>query len=147
MTTTIIEDAPVLIPNQDHQNFTFGKEVIKKDTEVTGNPKTIIGLRRGEPFTYKLFLTNDNKLIHLNKIKKMETKSAVNGATIINLKQNVLAKPAILVAIGGAVAGFGLAKYRKLDNKKAAIYALVGAAAGFAIGKFIQHKGTVKIAK
>ncbi len=143
MTATVIEDANVLIPNSEHKNLTSTQEVIKKDTEVTGEPKSIIGLRRGEPFTYKLFLTNNNKLIYLKKIKPMETTSGIDS-TVVNLKQTVLAKPAILGAIGGAVAGFAWAKYKKHETKKIAIYALIGGVAGFVVGKVIAHTATVK---
>lgn len=142
-TTTVIEDANVLIPNPEHQNFTATAEVIKKDTEITGEPKNIKGLRKGEPFTYKLFLTNDNKLIYLKKIKPMETQSGADS-TIVNLKQTMLAKPAILGAVGGALAGFAWAKYKKHETKKIAIYALIGGVAGFVFGKVISHTATVK---
>ena len=62
ISTVTIEDAPVLIPNEDHQNFTQGKDVIKKNTQVSGDVQIVSGLRRGEPFTYRLFLTSNNKL-------------------------------------------------------------------------------------
>ena len=146
MIATLIEDAKVLIPNVEHQNFTEGKDVIKKGTEINGSKKVIAGLRRGEPFEYRLFLTTDNKLIYINKIKNMETESGID-ATTVNLKQNLLAKPAILAAIGGAVIGFGIAKYKKQDMKKALLYTLIGAAAGFIGGKLVSHTGIVKSSK
>lgn len=146
ITTTVIEDARVLIPNQKHENFTETKEIIKRDTQIIGTPKNIEGKRRGENFVYRLFLTNDNKLIYLNKIKPIMEKTEVKmgaDATIVNLKQNVLAKPAVLGAIAGAVGGFAYAKYKKADNKKAAIYALVGGVVGFGIGKLVAHKAVI----
>ena len=152
MIARIIEDAKVLIPNAQHQNFTEGSEIIKKDTEVYGAPKIIAGLRRGEPFEYKLFATNDNKLIYLNKIQNMETENttgadSAKGPIQINLKQNMLAKPSIMGAIGGGVIGFGIAKYKKHDMKKAGIYTLFGVVAGFVAGKIVEHTGVVKIGK
>ncbi len=150
ITTVTVEDAPVLIPNQAHKNYTAGKDVIKKDTQVVGDPIVVVGLRRGEPFTYRLFKTNDNKLIYLNKIKQMEPIREVQigaDATKINLKQNILMRPEVLAAISGAIIGFGIAKYKKHDMKKAGIYALVGAVSGFVIGKVAQHTGIVKINK
>ncbi len=149
----VVEDTKVLIPNEEHKNFTEGKEVIKKDTEIEGNPKFIQGMRRGEPFTYKLFLTKDKQLIYLKKIKPMNATEVTLGAdsaqssTVVNLNQNFLAKPTILGAIGGAVIGFGYAKYKKHEMKKAGMYALIGAVAGFVIGKVIEHKATVKPSK
>ncbi len=145
ITTRVIEDARVLIPKQDHENFTETKERINKDTEITGTPKNIKGKRRGQDFVYRLFLTNDDKLIYLNKIKPMEKTEVKMGAdaTIVNLKQNILAKPALLGAIAGAIGGFSYAKYKKMETKKAAIYAVVGAAIGFGIGKLIAHKAVI----
>ena len=67
--------------------------------------------------------------------------------TVINLKQRVLAKPDILGAVSGAIIGFGYAKYKKHDMKKAGIYALVGAVSGYIIGKVIAHTATVKKTK
>lgn len=154
ITGTLIEDAPVLIPNKDHQNFTATSEIIKKDTEVSGSPKLINGLRRGEPFQYKLFLTTDNKLIHLKKIKTMGNTEVKLGAdssttpTVVNLKQTVLAKPGILGAIGGAALGFGYAKLvKKHDMKKSLMFAGIGAVAGFILGKVLSHTAVIKKSK
>ena len=69
------------------------------------------------------------------------------GPIKINLKQNMLAKPSIMGAIAGGVIGFGIAKYKKHDMKKAGIYALVGVVSGFVAGKIIEHTGVVKIGK
>lgn len=151
----LIEDAPVLIPNKDHQNFTATSEIIKKGTEVSGNPKLINGLRRGEPFQYKLFLTTDNKLIHLKKIKTMGNNTEVKlGAdssttpTVVNLKQSMLAKTDIAYAIGGAALLFGYAKlYKKHEMRKSLIFAAIGAVAGFVVGKVIAHTATIKKSK
>ncbi len=153
MEVKVIDDAKVLIPNTEHRNFTEGNEIIQKDTVINGEPRVISGLRRGEPFQYKLFLTTDNKLIYLKKIRNMDATEVTLGAdssvspTTVNLKQNILAKPAILGAIGGAIIGFGYAKYKKHEPKKVWIYALVGAASGFIVGKVIQHKATIKPSK
>ena len=64
-----IEDAPILIPNKEHSNFTQSNAVIDKGTLIEGNELFINGKRRGEDFTYKLFRTKDNNLIHLKKIQ------------------------------------------------------------------------------
>ncbi len=149
MKVRVIEDAPVLIPNQDHQNFTEGKEIIIQGEELTGNPKSINGLRRGQPFTYKLFLTDNNQLIYLKKIKSMEDTETISGAdaTVVNLKQTALAKPGILGALAGGVIAFGYAKYKKHETKKLWAHVAIGAVAGFIIGKVIAHTGVVKTVK
>lgn len=153
MQVKLAEDARVLIPNSVHQNFTETEEIIHKDTILNGEPKVIRGLRRGEPFDYKLFLTENNKLIHLKKTRNMDATEVKLGAdssktpTVVNLKQTVLAKPAIIGAISGAVIGFGYAKYKKHETKKIGIYTLVGAVAGYVIGRVIAHTGSVKTGK
>ncbi len=145
ITTTLIEDAKVLVPNKEHQNFNETSEILPKGAEVTGNQKNIQGLRRGQPFTYKLFFTNNNKLIYLKSIKPMETEVQLGAdATVVNLKQNILAKPGILGAVSGAVLAFGYWKYKKHDVKKLWLHVALGAAAGFVAGKVIAHVATVK---
>jgi hypothetical protein len=153
MQVKLIEDAKVLVPNSEHKNFTEGKELLQKDTILTGEPKLIAGLRRGEPFNYRLFRTDQNQLIYLNKIRNMDTTEVKLGAegdptpTKINLKQTFLAQPANLAAIGGAVIGFGYAKYKKHDMKKALIYTVVGGVVGFVAGKIASHTGIIKASK
>lgn len=150
MQVKLAEDARVLIPNGVHQNFTETEEVIHKDTVLNGEPKVIKGLRRGQPFDYKLFLTENNKLIHLKKTRNMDATEVKLGAdsskqpTVVNLKQTTLAKPAIIGAISGAIIGFGYAKYKKHETKKVGIYALVGAVAGYVVGRVIAHTASVK---
>ena len=46
MKVEIIEDANVLIPNKEHENFTEGKEVLKRGTIINGEAKLIKGKRR-----------------------------------------------------------------------------------------------------
>lgn len=152
MQVKLAEDARVLIPNGVHQNFTETNEVIQKDTVLNGEPKVIKGLRRGEEFNYKLFLTENNKLIHLKKTRNMDATEVKLGAdstkqpTVVNLKQS-LAKPAIIGAISGAVIGFGYAKYKKYETKKIIISALVGAVSGYVVGRVIANTGTIKVGK
>lgn len=147
------DKAKVLIPNAEHRNFTETNESIEANTILEGEPKVISGLRRGEPFQYRLFKTNNNQLIYLNKVRNMDATEVKLGADgdaspiKINLKQNILAKPAILGAISGAVVGFGYAKWKKHDLKKVGLYMLIGGVAGFAIGKIISHKAVIKTQK
>jgi len=143
----VIEDAKVLVPNPEHQNFSETNNTINKGEKITGEVKLIAGLRRGEPFTYRLFLTNNNQLIHLNKIKQMSnTTETTLGAdsqvspTIVKIPlQSRLAKASSIGAISGAVIGFGYCKYKKHDNKKVITYTIVGAVLGFVIGKVIEN--------
>lgn len=76
---TILEDAPILIPNKSHKNFTQTEEYIPKGTKVNGQIVTIKGFRKGQSFDYKLFLT-ENKLIYLNKVQPMKDVEVNLGA-------------------------------------------------------------------
>ena len=155
MKVTVIEDAKVLIPNKEHLNFTEGNEVIKKGTEIEGNPKQIKGKRRGEDFVYKLFGTNDNKIIYLKKIKPMEKTEVTLGAdaqtsaTIVDIPvgKKLFTKNATIYMLIGAAAGFGFAKYKKYKTGKIVMSTSVGAVAGFALGTYVDKHLSVKVKK
>jgi hypothetical protein len=155
--TELIEDAVVLIPNKEHQNFTETDEVISAGTKVSGEAKIVKGLRRGKPCDYRLFVTDDNKIIFLNKTKiktnmgNREVTLGVGGekSIVVNdTKPKKLGRPVVLGAIGGALAGFGYCKYKGHDMKKTVMYALVGGAIGYVAGYVYENKGlSIKINK
>jgi hypothetical protein len=155
--TELIEDAVVLIPNKEHQNFTETDEVISAGTKVNGEAKIVKGLRRGKPCNYRLFVTDDNKIIFLNKTKiktNMENREVTLGvggekSIIVNdSKPKQLGRPVVLGAIGGALAGYGYCKYKGHDMKKTAIYSIVGGAIGYLAGYMYENKGlSIKINK
>ena len=92
MIAVVKEDAKVLTPNKEHKNFTETDELIPEGTQIEGEQKLIEGLRRGEPFTYRVFVTTDNKVLYLNKIEpNMATEVTLGAdssrtATTINLR-------------------------------------------------------------
>lgn len=157
MKAQVIADAKILIPNNDHRNFTEGSEVIKQDEIVEGKRTNVKGLRRGQPFEYKLFLTDKNQLIYLNKIKPMDTTEVTLGAdskqspTLVDMvKPENANKSKFYGAIIGAIAGWAYCKYKKHDTKKTAMYIGGGAVAGFVIGTYIdkgKNKVTIKPSK
>ena len=55
MQVRVIKDSRYLVANKDHKNFTEGSENVEQGTVLNGEPRAIEGLRRGEPFTYRLF--------------------------------------------------------------------------------------------
>lgn len=152
---TIVADAQVLIPNKDHKNFTESAEVIEAGTIVEGNRKDISGLRKGQPFIYKLFYTNKNQLIYLNKIKPMEKTEVTLGAdakvtpTVVDMKKPEKAyQNKVIGAIAGAVIGYAYCKYKKHDNTKTLKYAVAGAAVGVGLAwLYDRHKDKVTIKK
>ena len=153
MQFTVIEDAQVLKPNQDHKNFTATGQILKKDTIVNGETKFIEGLRRGEPFKYRLFLTNNKQFIHLNKIKPMTNTEVTLGAdakqtpTVVNIPatKKLLNKSTVIGGAVGGIVGFSYAKHKKLDKKKTIIYSAVGIVAGYLIGKYIENRKAIVI--
>ena len=142
----VIDDAKVLIPNPAHQNFSETEEIIPKGAKIVGQQRLINGLRRGQPFTYRLFYTDNNKIIHLNKIKTMANTETTFGAdsqvspTIVKVPlQSRLAKATTMGAIGGAIIGFGYAKYKKHDNNKLMLYTAVGGVMGYVAGLIVEN--------
>lgn len=142
---TTIGDTKVLVPNNAHKNFVESDEVIPQGTELTGDVREIEGLRRGQPFKYKLFYTDNNKIIYLKKIK-MENTETTMGAdsaqtpTVVTIPtQSRLAKASSIGAMAGLVIGFGYAKYKKHEHKKITLYTVVGGLIGFVIGEVIEN--------
>ena len=137
------QDSKILIPNKEHKNFVETNSIIPKGTEISGDVKVIDGLRRGAPFTYRLFETNNKELLFLKNIEPMNTREITLGAdgqttpTVVDLLPaesfNRTKKMGLVI---GAIAGFGYAKYKKHDMKKVAMYIGVGAVAGY-LGAYI----------
>jgi hypothetical protein len=146
------EDAKVLVPNKEHQNFTATDIVIPSGTTLSGEVKIINGKRRGEPFNYKVFYTTDNQYIYLNKTKPMATTQVYLGAdaqqtpTIVDVPQPKLLSTTNIV---GAIAGYVVGNYysKKFGKGNPRYYGLAGAVAGVIVARYIAKKGTIKFVK
>jgi hypothetical protein len=154
----VTDQAQVLIPNGSHKNFTASREVMPKGIMLTGEFIVIEGLRRGQPFQYRLFkIENTNNYIFTNKTQKtntMEKTEVTLGAdakvspTVVDIPSNAKAnKMPIIAAVIGAGAGFGFAKYRKVEGNAKWIYVAVGAVAGYFVGKMIANKKAITVVK
>jgi len=145
MEVTTIETTPVLMPNENHRNFTESGQFIEKDTVLNGSPKQIQGLRKGRPFIYKFFITKQGQIIHLKKVKPMRATEVTLGAdsqvspTKVNMK-NVSSKSnkKYIGAILGAGALFAYAKYKKHDKAKQIALSVTGALVGFCVGYYLE---------
>lgn len=151
-----IEDAPILVPNKSHSNFTKSSEVIEKGRIVKGNPININGKRKGEDFTYRLFQTDTNKLIHLNKVKPMNVTEVVLGAdsttqqqttggakpTVIKMPYNdvLFTKKTITGSLVGAGVGYLYAQYKKAEPRKRNMFIGIGAVVGFAVSRYMEKR-------
>lgn len=150
----VIANANVLKANKEHKNFTETKEVIPMGTTLYGKTIMVDGLRRGQPFKYRLFSTNNKKIIHLNKIEPMKVVEVTLGADQSQTPTLVdMARPKLNLTkwtIGGALAGAGAGYYysAKMKNKtqtQVIIYSLLGLVAGFYVGKMIEKRRPIKI--
>jgi hypothetical protein len=154
MQVSTIADANILKPNNDHKNFVETGEVIPSGTMLEGNEKYISGLRRGEAFTYKLFITNDKKIIYLNKIKPMANVEVTLGADgqvtptkvdLINAESFSILN-AVGVVIGG-ISGYMYSKNKNLNSSKLAMYTLLGVGLGYAVSRLIKSNNKVILEK
>ena len=144
----LISDCKVLKPNKEHRNFTETNEILNKGLYVTGDFVNIEGLRRGEPFTYRLFITSDKKIIYQNCVEQMRVTDVKLGAdagqtpTVVDLKGNeTFSRNKTMGLAAGAIAGFAYSRYKKHDWKKIATMTLVGGAVGyFAVRLFEKNK-------
>jgi hypothetical protein len=152
MRATVIENAAILIPNTDHKNFTDSGTIIEQGTVIDGQPKLIQGLRKGKAFTYRLFITDKDQIIHINKIRPMDKTEvflgadAAQSATVVKMpnESNLGMRP-ILGTVIGALAGYYMAK--KKNPSKVKMFTAIGAIAGFAAGKYLQGAGSVLFKK
>lgn len=153
MKVITIEDAPILTPNPEHKNFTATEYIIPKGTEIFGEVKKIDGLRKGKPFQYRLFYTNNKQIIYTNKIKptnmeKTEVTLSAEGQkdpTVISVPKNTMDRNAMYGIIIGAVAGFGYSAYKNKGAKEKLMFSAIGAALGFIAGKVITKRKAITV--
>jgi hypothetical protein len=147
MEAVVKENAKVLVPNKEHKNFTETNEELTKGTIVKGEFKSIKGLRRGEPFSYRVFITDNGEIIYSNKAKEMKATEVTLGAdgavtptTVNMIPAETFKTSRIVMTLAGAFGGYYYAK-KKGNGKSAMKYAIVGGLAGYlAIWAFDKSK-------
>jgi hypothetical protein len=152
MEVTVIKDSKYLIPNAQHQNFTESNDVVGEGVMLKGNFANIEGLRRGEPFTYKLFITEDKNILYQNSVEPMKTIELTSGAdaqlksTVVNLTPaETFSKVKTTGLVLGAVAGFAYCKYKKCDTIQTVMYIFAGAVIGYASAYVIDRNRTATV--
>lgn len=148
LTGTIPQDTKTLTLNKEHKNFTETDTIIPSGTTVQGECKSVEGLRRGEPFTYRIFVTQEGQIIYQNKITNLmpvtEIKLGADNSqtpTVVNfVPTETFSKVKLMGVVLGGLAGFAYAKYKKHDLKNSAMFIGIGAAAGFATAYVIDTK-------
>lgn len=162
----VTERAEILIPNKEHKSFTRTNTFIEPGTDVVGKATVITGLRKGQPFDYRLFEIKKNNFIYLNKtnLKPTEMKStevklgadAQRQPTIINEKPSGFsisnhpkAMGAAVGALAGGIIGWAYSHHLKHEPKMKKEFAVKGAvlfaAIGFGVGAYIQHRRAISI--
>lgn len=136
------KDTKVLVPNKEHKNFTSTEETIPEGTYLYGEEKRVKGLRRGQPFVYRLFFTDENEIIYLDDVDKVEAMSNADsqvmprnvdlatGNTTISLNDKKL-----LFLLAGGTIGYFVGKKISSNNTRNIV---VGSLAGFLIGKMLD---------
>jgi len=136
------KDTKVLVPNKEHKNFTSTEETIPEGTYLYGEEKRVQGLRRGQPFVYRLFFTDENEIIYLDDVDKVEAMSNADsqvmprnvdlatGNTTISLNDKKL-----LFLLAGGTIGYFVGKKISSNNTRNIV---VGSLAGFLIGKMLD---------
>lgn len=152
MKVIVNKDSKVLIANNEHKNFTETDEIIEEGTVLNGNAINVKGLRRGEDFTYRLFVTPKNEILYLNNITPMETTEVMLGAddsvssTRVNLvPAETFSKVKTIGLIAGGLAGFAYAKYKKHDMKRVAMWIGVGALVGYATAYVVDRNKAINV--
>lgn len=151
----VIEDAPILIPNKEHSNFTEGNRKIPKGSVINAKELNIKGKRRGEDFVYKLLKTKDNNLIHFKKTKPMNVTEVTLGAsgerrysnpsspspTVVNMPptSKLFTTATIVGGLIGGVAGMIYANKKGFTSSKKTLYITGGAIAGFFISRYMER--------
>ncbi len=140
-------DTPVLIPNENHRNFTQSGQIIENETILEGEPRMIRGLRKGRPFIYKFFITNEGQIIYLKNVKPMKRQATgvtlgadeQVSATRVNMTStSSRSNKKYIGAIVGGAAGFAFCKYKKHKGKKMVAYIIGGAIIGFGVGYYLD---------
>jgi hypothetical protein len=136
MEAVVLENAKVLVPNKEHKNFTETNEIVPQGTTVKGEFKSIGGLRRGQPFSFRVFITDNGQIIYSNKIKQMKATEVTLGAdssqsaTVVNmLPAETFKTSRIVFALAGAIGGVYYARKKGGNTLK---FGLIGGLAGYA---------------
>ena len=152
MKVIVNKDSKFLIANNEHKNFTETDEIVEEGTILNGNAINVKGLRRGEPFTYRLFITPKNEMLYLNNITPMETTEVMLGAddSVSSTKVNLIpaetfSRVKTIGIVAGGLAGFVYAKYKKQDMKKVAMFIGLGALIGYATAFVVDRNRTIDV--
>lgn len=145
MNVRVTKNANVLIPNGNHKNFTTTDQIIPEGTILTGNYKEIVGLRRGKPFAYRVFISNSGIVLYKNQVENMattEVKLGADGST--SKKINLMVKQGTILAALGALGGYAYAYAHKKNKSGKTTYVVAGAVLGWLAGAALTQISSKK---
>jgi len=155
MQVKIITESNYLTPNKDHKNFTDSIESANVGDKVEGEFKNISGLRKGQPFVYRLFVTKNGKILYANTVESElpPAKEVLSNATANDIKPvEVLEIPndgniksvGLILAIAGGVIGYFYGKKQNATQNTLLQYIAVGTVGAYGIYWLTnQNKSTV----
>lgn len=139
----VLEKAPILIPNNEHRNFTETDKVIPVGTTLKGDFQDIEGLRRGKPFIYRLFIDKDGIIIYTKYVEERKNNMNGNDTTITLPSTKNYATTHAVVSVISGVLGYSIAKKMGKPGKTAFIVAGVSALAGYYIANQITKNQSI----
>ncbi len=155
MLIEIVQDAPILLPNPEHKNFTDSGNFIKEGTSVEGEFKNVSGLRRGSPFNYRIFTTKDGDIIYSKYVKPMavevttgaDSQVSATKLEMVNSESKTTTRRVIGAVVGGVV-GYAISKR---GTQKTFTHQLLyiggGAFVGYLIGNYMNRKTGIVVEK
>lgn len=155
MLVEIIEDAPILLPNKDHKNFTNSDNVLPKGTLVEGELKNVSGLRRGNPFNYRVFTSNEGDIIYSKYVKPMAVEVTMGADSqvsptkveMVSSEKTTTSRKVIGAVVGGVV-GYAISKRGTQKTfTQQLMYIGGGALAGFLVGTYMNRKTGIVVEK
>ena len=155
MQVKIITESNYLTPNKDHKNFTDSIESANVGDKLEGEFKNISGLRKGQPFVYRLFVTKNGKILYANTVEA-EVPPAIevlSNATANDIKPVEIMEIAndgnikyvgLILAIAGGVTGYFYGKKQNATQNTLLQYIAVGTVGAYGIYWLTnQNKSTV----
>jgi hypothetical protein len=138
------ENSPILINNDEHKNFVETDKIIPKGTILEGNFTNIKGLRRGNEFTYRLFIDNDGIIVYKKNVEPMMKSNADGEARVISMpsvKSRTMSTA--LISAGAGVIAFAVAKRMQKTNKQAFMVAGITALIGYGLATYMRNSDPV----
>ena len=155
METIILQNTNYLTPNKDHKNFTDSVESANVGDKLEGEFKNISGLRKGEPFVYRLFVTKNGKILYANTVEAVIPPpiEVLSNASADDLKPvEVMEIPndgniksvGLILAIAGGIIGYFYGKKQNATQNTLLQYIAVGTVGAYGIYWLTnQNKSTV----